>query len=308
MRRLLLAWLLLWPVTVQAQQKSFNLSYIEGMARYAYTWTDWGKLEYRVKFEVPEDDLRASMTDFTAYENFEANSEIARRLEAKAQQVVPGVKVTITPVPAGIQYRAVGEKPKAEVAMQQVRELEKDVRAAYLSERLYTFARENVLMPDHGRIASLYAPKMAGLGKALLSQLRVGATARDVMDVGIGFFQTIPYDTLKDRYTSNGAGFETPLRMLAENRGDCDSKSVAYLALLRYYYPTLPLLMVYTPYHAFVGIGLPPQQNDATVEIEGIKYILAEPVGPTQVPVGKIAPESMAELQKGVYSWRAVPQ
>lgn len=191
--------------------------------------------------------------------------------------------------------------------MKKVQELEREVRDAYIAERYYTYAKENVLMPDHARIATIYSARVQPLAQALLGQLAAGASARDVMNLALSFFQTIPYNTLKDRYTSSGAGFETPLRMLAENRGDCDSKSVGYLSVLRHYYPELGLLMVYTPYHAFVGINIPPRSGDVSIEVDGLSYVLAEPVGPALIPLGKVSDESLRELKKGLYSWRVVP-
>lgn len=299
--------LVLLPWAAQAQQADFNLSYIEDTAKYAYSWADWAKSNKRIEFVVPVDVLKASMTDFTAFEPFEANQEIARRLEVEAAHRLPDIKMTITPMAGGIKYTAVAEEKEAAAAMKEIQALEKEVRTAYLAERYYTFAKDNVLMPDHARIASIYSRKMEPLGQALLGQMSGTASTRDMMNVAISFFQTIPYDTLKDRYTSSGAGFETPLRMLAQNRGDCDSKSVAYLSLLRYYYPDLPLLMVYTPYHAFVGISIPAQNNDTIIDVDGLKYVLAEPVGPAMVPLGQVSPEALGELRKGVYSWRVVP-
>lgn len=295
------------PCLAYAQQARFDLSYIEGEARYSYTWADWSRRNYHIEFAVPEDTLRASMADFTAYDNFEANSVVARRLEEEVRRKMPGVKMTITPMPDGIKYTATMERGKTDKAADDIRAMENTVRAQYLAERLYTFAKKDVLMPDHVKIAALYANKVQPLAQAMLTQVNRGGSARDMMNMALSFFQTIPYDTLRDRYTSSGAGFETPLRMLAENRGDCDSKSVAYLSLLRHYYPDLGLVMVYTPEHAFVGINIPQQGNDAAIEVDGLKYVLAEPVGPALVPLGEVSPESMAELKKGSYSWKFVP-
>jgi len=299
--------LLLLPVAAHGQQKNFNLSYIEDSARYAYTWEGLNRQVYDLNFSVPIPLLQASMTDFTAFESFEANQIIAQRVEAKAKQLFPDVDFTMTAMPGGIKYSASADKAKAEAAMKKVQEIEREVRDAYIAERYYTYAKENVLMPDHARIASIYSQKVQPLAQGLLQELPQGASARDVMNLALGFFQTIPYNTLKDRYTSSGAGFETPLRMLAENRGDCDTKSVGYLSVLRHYYPDLALLMVYTPFHAFVGINIPVQNGDVAIEVDGLKYVLAEPVGPSLIPLGKVSDESLRELKKGLYSWRTVP-
>jgi hypothetical protein len=193
MKYLLLACgLLFLPYSAQAQQKNFNLSYIEAEARYAYTWEGLNRQPYNLNFSILIPQLQASMVDFTAFEAFEANQVIAQRVEAKAKQVLPGVTLTVTPMPGGIKYSASADKFKVEAAMKKVQELEREVRDAYIAERYYTYAKENVLMPDHARIATIYSARVQPLAQALLGQLAAGASARDVMNLALSFFQTIP--------------------------------------------------------------------------------------------------------------------
>ena len=115
--------------------------------------------------------------------------------------------------------------------------------------------------------------------------------------------QTIPYEARKRK--GGDPGYRRPLALLSRNRGDCDSKSVLFLALVHGRLPDLPLAVVYVPEHALVGIGLDGERGDRTFRDDGVRYIYAEPVGPALHPLGETAPEDRKAAKKGVV--RAVP-
>jgi hypothetical protein len=107
--------------------------------------------------------------------------------------------------------------------------------------------------------------------------------------------------TLESRITSSGSGFNPPLQVLWENQGDCDSKMTLTAALLRALMPRIDMTLIYIDGHAFIGIDIPGQANEVTIEHNEVKYLLAEPTGPALLPLGTLAPESELAINQGHY-------
>lgn len=179
---------------------------------------------------------------------------------------------------------------------QEIRQIETTIRAleaAYYHERLYTVLDDQRLRPDYARIAQDSLQALRPVADALAASAS-GLPRRDGLGRLLLFLQTIPYDRLDDR--SSDAGFLLPLVLLAENRGDCDSKAVAFATLARLLYPDVPSALVLVPQHAFVALGLPPAPGDRTLRHGGREWVLAEPVGPHVLPVGRLGEESERKL------------
>ncbi|MGY0650058.1 MAG: hypothetical protein ACW7DU_18220, partial [Paraglaciecola chathamensis] len=89
----------------------------------------------------------------------------------------------------------------------------------------------------------------------------------------LGWLQSIPYDDLESRVSSNGAGFSPPFTLLSNNQGDCDSKSVLMASVIRALFPDIELVMLYLPNHALLGIAMSPQKDEASMLINGEEYL-----------------------------------
>jgi hypothetical protein len=197
------------------------------------------------------------------------------------------------------EERARMERSSADIEarlQQETRQVEADLgrlEAAYYHERLYKVLDDRRLRPDYARIAQESLEDLRPVADAV-SALTRGRPPREGLTRLLLFLQTIPYDRLDDRATD--AGFLLPLVLLAENRGDCDSKAVAFAALARLLYPDVPSALVLVPQHAFVALGLPPARGDRTLRHGGREWVLAEPVGPHVLPVGRLGEESERKL------------
>jgi len=194
---------------------------------------------------------------------------------------------------AGVERRAerVDQDLKDELAAVQGRLA--TFKQAYFRERFYRLDETGGLLPDYARIAERALPALAPVAAALRGQVS-GLDPRAALTHLLAFVQTIPYDRLEDRATS--AGFLPPFLMLAQNRGDCDTKSVAFAALAHLLYPRLPIALILVPRHAFLGLGLEPEPGDGYIVRGPRTWVLAEPVGPGLLPVGRSGPESTAAL------------
>ena len=136
-------------------------------------------------------------------------------------------------------------------------------------------------------LAVALAPVSAGRSERVTAQL--------VADV----VQSIPYSDIVPRGQENLVGLLGPSQVVVQNRGDCDSKAVAFAALAHTLLPGRTVIMVTTADHAFVGIDLPPARGDDLLDHDGRRFVLAEVAGPAITGVGSISPESRADLRRG---------
>ncbi len=168
-----------------------------------------------------------------------------------------------------------------------------------------TFMRRNgwtlldgKIIPNHAAHAARYADDVLPLAKALGAD---SLSKRAFAERAIGFVQEIPYEIGKE---GRDKGFRRPLSVLARNRGDCDSKATLYLALLKAAHPDLQSGFVYIKGHAYVGLGIAPKKGDLVFEADGAKWVIAEPVGPALVAVGKAGPKSERKAKRGRIEFR----
>jgi hypothetical protein len=153
----------------------------------------------------------------------------------------------------------------------------------------------NVIGPDYKKIVLTYRPFMNKVANALNdSDLEERALANKILN----FLQAIKYNDLKKRDLEYFSGFLTPPALFYENRGDCDTKSVAFLSIAKNLFLNTKAILVLVPGHAFIGLELQAQAKDATLEHGGIKYVLAETAGPGVLPFGKVGAQSLNAIKK----------
>lgn len=112
---------------------------------------------------------------------------------------------------------------------------------------------------------------------------------REFVTIALGWIQSIPYNRLEDRLSSNGAGFISPRDLLLQNQGDCDSKSTLMAALLSAYNKNINVQMVYLPEHALLAVDMPNFDDEMTLQYQNKDYVLLEPTGPAQLAIGEVA-------------------
>jgi len=122
-------------------------------------------------------------------------------------------------------------------------------------------------------------------------------TTRDKLNYYLNFVQSIPYNQLKNRNIKSYAGFLPPFALLDSNKGDCDSKSVLFLRLVKQFVKHTPSVLILTPYHAFVGVAITPKTDDITYNIDGVKYVLAEVAGPSVMKLGDISQDTLQAIE-----------
>ena len=149
--------------------------------------------------------------------------------------------------------------------------------------------------PDYERLVKKYQPLMHQVAFSVDDS---SLSQRQLANKLLNFLQAIPYDDLKQRDLEYFAGFITPPILFAQNKGDCDSKSVAFLAIAKNLFSNTRGILVLIANHAFVGLELQPQGKEQVLEHNGIAYVLAEVVGPAILSFGVIGTRSKAAIKK----------
>ncbi|MFZ2587876.1 MAG: hypothetical protein WAZ18_07160 [Alphaproteobacteria bacterium] len=296
---------------VQAQQLGFKTRVYGNAVRFDYVWKDARAVERRLAFTLPVEDLRRGQQEFAAFDNTAMNDAAFQAVESYARtKSTSTMKLAVKRTYNGFEVEAEatpdvlaqGVAKRHVDAMNGVRD---KALEAYLYDHFYTRAGDGYVMPDHKRIVQRYGPALAPV-QAAIRQATRGMQPREVVDFVMGFLQSIPYDLLGNRATSNGAGFQTPYGLLLGNKGDCDTKSVALLALLRGLFPKTRLTMVYVTEHAFVGVALPRTATDYALNLKGSAFVLADPTGPRLLRLGEVDGGALGELEGGKYSYQEV--
>jgi hypothetical protein len=181
----------------------------------------------------------------------------------------------------------------------------------YLQDNYYSHFRsylgQQAIKPDHLRYIVENTAALQPIAQAVYDKLPTISETRAYVNLVLSWVQSIPYNELNNRLTSNGAGYLPPLSVVANNQGDCDSKTVLMASLVRSLLPEVKMTMVYLPNHALLGISLPFRTNEQTLDIAGIDYLLMEPTGPAKIPLGEIANRSAQDIAGNMFSIEEVP-
>ena len=287
-----------------AQQTEFRTGYRGHVFAYHYAWLNPQGQTEKMTFELKKEMAQQSNREFKrlSQEEFDAYTQSALN---RYQPQNPKIQVRFVQTPGGYSANLSGNfvtPNELEREKQNIHTYMESLQQSFLKENLYHDYEKWGRLPDYGEITKLYTPRMAPVAEAIMKNTQ-GMSPRDRINYTLNFLQSIPYDVLTDRKNSNGSGYATPVEMLSRNLGDCDSKSVAFLSILRNMFPQTPMAIVLVPKHAFIGMLTAPQAGDATVEIDGYTFVLAEPVGPKLAKIGELHPDSARYLQRGDYTY-----
>lgn len=159
--------------------------------------------------------------------------------------------------------------------------------------------------PDHKRFVEESTEAVEPIANAIVERF-ANATVRTTASFLLSWIQSIPYDKIESRVSSNGAGFLPPLRLIDANKGDCDSKVVLMASILKQLYPNMRTTIVYVPQHALLGMNISHISDDYLLTIDGLDYTLIEPVGPAQLEFATIAEQSQRYVESNYYITEAL--
>lgn len=292
---------------VFANQTGFNKQKLGPNVKFSYSFRDYQGKSQSLSFYLPQRAIQKANQEFRPYSNYEANTYIYNRIIDYSRNLNNGVNVNVERSGNALNISANGASgPEVEKTLETIRQLNVQAQDEYLQKRFFIQDQSGkYVFPDHVRIAERYVSSMRPVSQSIKGQTST-KNMRESINFALNFLQSIPYDTLLSRTTAGGAGFTTPPGLFDINKGDCDTKTVALASILKNLYPRLRPMIIYTPGHAFIGMNIPAQPGDRTLNINGSTFVLGEPAGPGVLPMGNISPEAEAELRQSRYSYREV--
>jgi len=293
-----------------AQQLSFNKSKQNKEMQFNYTWSNHQEQTTDLSFSLPLRQLNTQ--NHKKYIPGIAQQYVYIEMHKAARK--------IDPKEARVQIQHRGQDIHIQVTSRSNNLLDKWQRSMnqsqekaldqYLKDNYYSHFRsylgQKAIKPDHLRYISENTAALLPIAQAVYDKLPTNSETRAYVNLVLSWVQSIPYNELKNRLTSNGAGYLPPLSVVANNQGDCDSKTVLMASLVRSLLPDVKMTMVFLPNHALLGIVLPFRTHEQTLDIDGIDYLLMEPTGPAKIPLGEIANQSARHIAGNMYSLEEV--
>jgi hypothetical protein len=293
-----------------SQQLSFNKSKKNKEMYFNYTWSDHQEKTSDISFSLPFHQL-----------NKQNHKKFIPNLAQKYVYIeMHKAAKKIDPKEARVNIQRRGQDIHIQVTSRSNELLDKWQRSMnqgqqkaldqYLQDNYYNHFRsylgQKAIKPDHLRYVSENTAALLPVAQAMFEKLPTNSKTRAYIHLVLSWVQSIPYNELKNRLTSNGAGYLPPLSVIANNQGDCDSKTVLMASLVRSLFPDVKMTMVFLPNHALLGIALPFRKNGQTLNIDGMDYLLMEPTGPSKIPLGEISNRSAQYIAGNMYSLEEV--
>ncbi len=259
---------------------------------YAIAWSGGGEAR-EVRFTLPAAKVDADRLVPRKPDLLELAERQAVALRAWARKL-KGVTLDVRIDGLIVRWSANGtDAGRVQEAMDDASDVAEAAKAEWREDQRVFVVAPNAMSYDHAAIAAEAADDVRALSTAVSRLTAPRAYAEEVLV----FVQSIPFEAPG---RGGDRGFRPPLAVLDRNLGDCDSKATLFLALMKARFPEVDSAMIYVPGHALVALELPVDKGDETVAIGGRKWVLAEPVGPRETPLG-VAPDGHGgQARKGI--------
>lgn len=252
------------------------------------SWKDTDGDRQHIVADLPAEAMRAAHAGAVVFDLDPVYDQTAKALRGWAKREGHNVKVKSSKHGISLSIQA-SSRSRAKAILKEAEQVRDTALDKALARHLMRRLQSGGVTADHVAIATAASDELTDVARALAGK---SDDPRVFADRAIGFVQSIPYKA------GGNKGLKQPLRVLDQNRGDCDSKSTLFLALMRAAHPEVPAAMVYIPGHAFIALGLPPREGDDTAKVAGRTWVLAEPVGPRMERVGWAAGKHRRKMKR----------
>lgn len=276
----------------EAQQLDFKRVSRSGDELLSYRWRDQERHERSLAFTLTRQAIREAEASFAEFSLNGMWKVVERDLRDEVERFGNDARIELTRTPDGLRW-ALRARDQASVDLltRKVEERLTRSKQAYLARYLRRMVGERHILVDFAAATSALQGPLRAVAKALGDVPDVASDERARIALALGFFQEIPYALLEDKQRQGGDFLPAPA-LLAQNRGDCDSKAVALAAVLRTFMRFRKLAVVTMPGHAILAVEMPAQPGDATIRQGGRLYVALEPAGPALAPIGHVGPHT----------------
>ena len=290
------------PALAEGPQVMFTEVQRPGGLALDYLFKERDRLQpRRLAFLLPAETVHVGAGSYHIAGHYDPEAVTARvkkAVEAAVLAYGDEVQASVRRAPHGyeLSVQVKGRRGRLNQVMAELKRVAAGAEGAYLAEVYLRPIRPREVVPDYGRRAGLFVSAMRPVAEALAAQLPPTASERERLALALTFVQSIPYDTETAARRENG--YVVPPMMLVQNKGACDSKSVALASLLGTLLPGRAVVVIVVPEHALLGVALPAEPGERTLYAEGRTYVLMEPVGPAETPLGQISERSRHALDR----------
>lgn len=296
-----------------AEQTRFQKNEDTNFINLHYEWLDHQQQARELAFSLNKEVTQSQYRNQTDFKPQMAQRYVYVELMKQAQKIDPK-EARVNLIQRGKRIE-VSVTSRSQEAISKWRDLMADKQESafdqYLDDNHYArftnhTGQEGVL-PDHIRYIRESREIVLPVAQAIYDQLAEGSDTRDYINLLLSWIQSVPYDTLENRVGTSGSGFFSPVEVLVNNKGDCDSKATLTASLMRALLPNLSMAIVYLPNHALLAVNLGHRGPEQWLDIRGAPHILIEPTGPAKVTIGKTSDETARHLANGSYTYVLVP-
>jgi len=290
---------LLFAGGVQAQQVDFKRVSRSGDELLAYRWVDADKREHLTSFTLTRDAIKEAEESFREFSLAAMWRYLEVDLRNEVEKFGQGTHLNLSRTKDGLHWTIQAPDQKtADLAMQKTKTRLAQDEKTYLTQHLRHRVDDRRIMVDYAAATSALTQPMKAVARALGETPGIEDDDRARINLALGFMQEIPYAVLEDKERRGGDFLPAPA-MLAQNRGDCDSKAVTLAAILKTYARSRRMAMVTMPEHAILAVEIPAKQGDWTVQSQGRQYVALEAAGPAMAPIGRVGLRTGKYLQEG---------
>lgn len=168
----------------------------------------------------------------------------------------------------------------------------------YLEARGFRLEKGNTTRIDMPLVVKRNGPQIKPLAQTFERiAAQHGYRSMDIIGSVLSFAQTAvkykePDDVYKGKHTG---GILPPITTVVLGWGDCDTKTGMVASILSNW-SQMRMVGISVPGHYLMAILQIPDKGDMFVEYQGLQYVLLEPAGPAWLPPGRVADETVAQL------------
>jgi hypothetical protein len=265
-----------------AGQTSFTVDQGSVSWTFDMAWKDASGAGHEAHFVLPADLVRADLAEPLSFRPREASESIAEKVRARAARM-EGIQAEVRVGPGGrVDIGVSGRNPRrVKEALEQLGQVRDQAKADWLTANGFT-TLDGAVVPDHVKHVLVAVPDLAPVVLALGGP---GPSPRDFIDRALAFVQTIPYE----KRARGDSSYRRPFSTLGRDRGDCDSKAVLFLGLLKEAWPEVHSGVAYVKDHAFVLADISSVDGDTLLDTGEGRWVAMEPVGPALEAAGHVS-------------------
>lgn len=277
---------------------------------FQYQWLDHERQPQQFDFTLPFSAISAPENRTYAYSAQAANHFRYNALARSVQSSNPKlVSIQLQPTGKSLSWQ-IRSNDQAQLHMwrNKLKNVSEQANADFLQQhRLELFedhSGQRVIKQQHVNYAQSSLPLLTPIQSQLLSILGKRLRPKDLLAFVLSWLQSMPYHDLETGIEGVNKGFISPIDVINNNYGDCESKSVLLLALAKSLLPRNASVMLFLPDHTIIGVAIGKSNDLLTVKIDDNIYTLMDPTGPALLPVGELSPEVKMQIESGLYRYQ----